>query len=599
MTKKDDEHANALRLDVLTQSNTRQDLVMADGQPAAADRPEEHRPHVPLDEDAAAGTSVSPVQGAVPPRPELQLATGDPNDADHASAPADPRVSAGTAAEASPMPPLRSSSDTPSSLQSPALAHMEPQGPYAADTPSPDTTQASVPPAHAVPPGFRGPIPREGDAEDVAPAPLWVPVPGVPDASLGNTPNVPMNKNGWRYTAAGPAAHVLPQTVFRTLEIAPPCAHWSWQDRSAYTRISSDASIVGADKGFRSARTNIGVRHDAWYVEIEILPPDASSAPAAPMRDGPHARVGWGRREAALNAPVGLDAYSYGMRDQTGGRVTLSRPQPFAERAFGVNDIVGLYIRLPPRSAPVPPGSEPTVRRKQVPIRYKGQLYFESLEYPPTKDMEAIMDQSRRGAPSGSAEHGEHEHALDAGVPNGTAAGTRRGAPTTTKAPTAPPPPPPTLDDSCIGFVVNGEPQGIAFTDLYDYRPRRAQAAPRREKKKHAANDETVITAHSDVSTVLKSRANPFDDGALGYFPMVSLYGGARARIIPDHFRYPPPADLEDALWRAPGSRHVRATRTAPAPPWRAFGARFAEACAENDTFDMEGKQAARAPRPA
>ena len=49
MTKKDDEHANALRLDVLTQSNTRQDLVMADGQPAAADRPEEHRPHVPMD----------------------------------------------------------------------------------------------------------------------------------------------------------------------------------------------------------------------------------------------------------------------------------------------------------------------------------------------------------------------------------------------------------------------------------------------------------------------------------------------------------------------------------------------------------------------
>ncbi len=48
----------------------------------------------------------------------------------------------------------------------------------------------------------------------------------------------------------------------------------------------------------------------------------------------------------------------------------------------------------------------------------------------------------------------------------------------------------------------------------------------------------------------VKARENVFDDGALGYFPFVSSYGGARARLITGEngFRFPPPDDIEAAL---------------------------------------------------
>ena len=395
-----------------------------------------------------------------------------------------------------------------------------------------------VRPSHRVPPGFRGPPPQDDDAEDTAPMPWWVPHSAAGAGSLGTVPNVPMNKNGWRYVAAGPAAHRLPRTVYHTLDVAPACVHWSWQDRSAFTRISQDASIVGTDKGYRSARANVGVRHGAWYVEMQVLPPDASSAPAVPMRDGPHVRLGWARREASLNAPVGWDAYSYGVRDQNGACVTQSRLVPYG-RAFGPGDVVGMYIRLPEAHVPPPPGTEHGIAQKRIPIRYKGQLYFESLEYAPSREMEALMEEQRR---SGTIWTPQPAHVR----------------------------PLPTLHDSCIGFVVNGEPQGMAFANLYDYRPLRTH-----KKRQHE------VSAHASVSAILKSRQNALDDGMLGYYCMASMYGGARVRIIASDFVHPPPPDLEDRLWRAGTAPGVSCTRQHPAPPWRPLADRYAEVCQE------------------
>ncbi|PKI85197.1 transcription factor, contains a PHD finger motif [Malassezia vespertilionis] len=436
-----------------------------------------------------------------------------------------------------------------------------------------------VPPSHVLPPGFRGPIPRDSDAETFAPLPSFVPV--HENASLGNVTNFPMNKGGWRYTAAGPAAHWLPKTVFRSLEFLPDGVHWSWQDRSAFTRISQNAMTLGVDKGFRSARTNVGVRHGAWYVEIEVLPPDASSLPATPMRDGPHARVGFGRREASLNAPVGWDAYSYGYRDQNGAKVTCSRPAPFG-RAFGVGDVVGMYIRLPPSDAPLFPGTEHQIHQKRIPIRYRGQLYFESLEYPVTKEMDAVMDKARHGedavAPSKSNEREEKRPARSTGA-------------------SQPLRPLPVLPESCIGFVVNGAPQGIAFTHLYDFRPLCAHpsvAKGKREKKRgEGANStpEPVITQHTSVSTIMRSRQNAFDDGTLGYYPMVSLYGGARARLITREFVFPPPADLEDQLWGCTAQRGENAVHKSAAPLWRPLEDRFQEHLAELEACDARAEQ--------
>lgn len=503
-----------------------------------------------------------------------------------------------TVGGASPAPALSASTDadahlggtpSPSPAPVPLEARAVPphlglalsEGPYADSPASPASNDSreerkSVPPTHVLPPHFRGPIPRVGDAEVLAPRPNWVPI--HEGASLGHLQNFPLNKNGWRYTAAGPAADWLPTTVYRALEIAPEGVHWSWQDRSAFMRISEDAMIVGTDKGYRSVRTNLGVRHGAWFVEVEVLPPDASSKPAVPMRDGPHVRLGFARREAGLNAPVGWDAYSYGMRDQNGARVTLSRPQLYG-RSFGPGDVVGMYIRLPPQDAPAPAGTEHEIHQKRVPIRYKGQLYFESLEYPPSKEMEVLMDKNRRGELLRTDELSASGKVAPSSKP--TDRDERRPGPP--RKGTSALRPLPTLDDSCIGFTVNGEPQGMAFTNLYDFRPLLAVNPPKKRDRKKAENE---ITAHTSVSAVLRSRLNAYDDGSLGYYPMVSLYGGARARLITSQFRYPPPPDLEDALWRATAAQGQPVTRKTAAPPWQPFATRWEEAHREAEQFD-------------
>ncbi|KAJ9099979.1 hypothetical protein QFC19_005796, partial [Naganishia cerealis] len=137
--------------------------------------------------------------------------------------------------------------------------------------------------------------------------------------------------------------------------------------------------------------------------------PIPTSATSSSSSDGAHVRIGWGRREAPLNGPCGLDAYSYGIRDVTGEKVTLSRPKAYAElggkAGFGTGDVVGCLIYLPDqdeageeqqqqvgltanggKGTKVRKGSnvkdefDPSwVRRKRIPIRYKGQLYFESV----------------------------------------------------------------------------------------------------------------------------------------------------------------------------------------------------------------------------
>lgn len=250
---------------------------------------------------------------------------------------------------------------------------------------------------HTVPPNFRGPIPRDSDPEEVAPLPSLQLVSGSfgsDGSQLFTTPNTAFNRNGWRYTFAGPSTQTLPYLVYRNIPAQPQGVHWDWSDRSVFTHISRDARIVSADKGWRAARANIPVREGSWYCEVEILPPAAASA----MKDGSHVRLGWGRREAPLNAPVGFDAYSYGLRDATGQRVFLSRPSEYGQ-PFKAGDVVGMYIHIPPLSkANMRDARDPRhVRRKRIPIRYRGQMYFEQLEYAHAKEMEHLVERSWKG----------------------------------------------------------------------------------------------------------------------------------------------------------------------------------------------------------
>ena len=435
---------------------------------------------------------------------------------------------------------------------------------------------------HSVPKGFRGPLPRLQDAEDIAPLPTLIPSQG---SRLFNTLNYPYNRNGYHYVSAGPASERLPMTVYKTLETSPRGIHWSWSDRSPFTLISQDGTIVGSDRGFRSARGNVPVREGSWYVELHILTPEGSSS----MKDGPHVRLGWGRREAGVNAPVGINGYSYGVRDTTGEKVFLSRAYPYST-SFGPGDVVGMYISLPEaRKVNERDAMDPArINRKRIPIRYKGRLYFETLEYPMSKEMEHLMDRSRRGEKLRGGPGEEETFHAATGMLAPPQMQEASSSATKKKRKPAPGAGPglsssqsqasslralPTLGpESQIGFFINGQPQGVAFENLLDFRPLRRQAsstagAGSAVKKtasssfaalsEEGVNESSVITTSSSLASILKSRENFFDDGSLGYFPFVSLFGGARVQIVSraQDFRYPPPDDVRAALEEADRSR--------------------------------------------
>ncbi|GME92582.1 unnamed protein product [[Candida] boidinii] len=57
-----------------------------------------------------------------------------------------------------------------------------------------------------------------------------------------------------------------------------------------------------------------------------------------------HVRIGFARREASIEAPVGMDGYGYGLRDKTGQKVHLSRPSHFMKEGFGAGDVIAKDI---------------------------------------------------------------------------------------------------------------------------------------------------------------------------------------------------------------------------------------------------------------
>lgn len=223
------------------------------------------------------------------------------------------------------------------------------------------------------------------------------------------------------------------------------------------------------------SRANVGAREGRWYFECKIL---SGVGKDGSTKHG-NIRVGWARREAPLDAPVGFDAYSYAIRDIEGQKVHMSRPKPFMNTSITKGDVLGLEICLPSLEAQSGEKEyKPNVIRDRIPIRYKNQLYFEMVELAPTKEMEDLAN------------------------------------PTTV---TANAPQPKTIPGSYIKVYKNGEEMGTPFTDLFAFLP-----------------------PHSKPAQV--STAREVDDGQAGYYPAVSGFGGGAATLNfgPD-FEFPPP----------------------------------------------------------
>ncbi|KAF8491944.1 hypothetical protein JB92DRAFT_2752573, partial [Gautieria morchelliformis] len=365
--------------------------------------------------------------------------------------------------------------------------------------------------------------------------------------------NRQLDKVGFKYAPAGladPGAAI----PYRTIESQPMCTRVSWEDRSPSVRVTQDGLGLAGDKGFRSARSNVGVQEGRWYMEARISKGSGERSGAVGSVEGAHVRLGWGRREAPLNGPVGLDGYSYGMRDTTGEKVTLSRPRPYG-RPFGTGDVVGLYISLPPRRQPNPmdPDDPAHIHRERIPIDFKGQEYFESLDYPQSKEMIALMDRPSKAAKA-DPPHPPKKSATVKNLPSDRA----RMKPVVQN--TAPQRVIPTLPGSLIAFFVNGECQGIAFQDIYDYLQLRPADGSRKAKDRQRRNKDGPLE-HTE---------NYFDDGTLGYYPFFSLFGGAKIHMNPGpDFAFPPPPDVDSLLSSSPSSSQHRT--------WRPMSERYSE----------------------
>lgn len=322
--------------------------------------------------------------------------------------------------------------------------------------------------------------------------------------------------------------------------------------------------------------------------------PSAPGTASSSSSDGAHVRIGWARREAPVNGPCGLDAYSYGIRDATGEKVTLSRPKAYAELGgkggFGTGDVVGCLISLPDRSVededqsmgrregkplsnrdPVRKSSakdefDPSwIKRKRIPIRYKGQLYFESMEYTVPKEMEALVARDGRamvppadvnGEPSSvvagqgidsrakshtSPTKGKNDKARGKGKQAGKAVRKKAGGarrkrnedrdygedsdeesrlPKTRTLPR--------LHGSKISFFLNGKPMASspAFEDIFDFLPLRQTDA-------EIASQAALIKKLGALEASLRNRENPNDDGTLGYYPFISCFGGGKVQFHP------------------------------------------------------------------
>lgn len=287
----------------------------------------------------------------------------------------------------------------------------------------------------------------------------------------------------------------------------------SYEDAAAHVFFNSTARQVTTNKGFRMARANVAVREGRWYWECKITQGirkanDGDSKPEG----GKHVRMGWARREASLDAPVGFDAYSYGIRDVTGEKVFMSRPKDFFPPGEPIleGDVIGLEIQLPSErlhrnvmtgnyNPAVDPHEEwqprqtaeaPNIVRDRVPIRFKAHTYFEKIEYHSTKELEDLMNPSPAGSGSSSD------------TPN----------------PFHPTPALRTLPKSYIKIYKNGKLMGTAFEDLLGFLPPASKPMPQ-------------VGAREG-----------FDDGMLGYYPAVSIFRGGAAEVNfgPD-FWYPPP----------------------------------------------------------
>ena len=326
--------------------------------------------------------------------------------------------------------------------------------------------------------------------------------------------------------------------------------------------FSADGKSVTNDKGWRMSRANVVAREGRWYYEVKILNGIAPPPAKFDEDNTAHVRIGWARREATLDSMIGSDAYGYGIRDVNGQKIHRSQPKDFFPKGeqMCTGDVIGLEINLPSIQLhrKVVEGSYnkavdvsnlvgnqgldgTNIVRDRVPIRFKGQLYFESFEYSPSKEIEEHFNIAQNPFAS-------------------TVTSTANPNPNHAAVPLR------TLPFSSIKIYKNGKFMGEAFKDLLAFLP-------------PASKPMTNPNAREGL-----------DDGMLGYFPAISVFQGGAAEVNfgPD-FWFPPrglapenDAGSSIANGMLSNGHHATALETV-----RPMSARYSEQIAEDILCDV------------
>lgn len=318
--------------------------------------------------------------------------------------------------------------------------------------------------------------------------------------------DLPLNRRGFKYRACRPNSN-FSSNLYLTTDVPPFKVRACYFDRAHGVSYSDDATAVTTLQGWLLARANVGMREGSHYFEFEVVSGnDGSKA---------HVRIGVGRKEAALEAPVGFDGYGYGLRDKTGQKISLSRPLSFMDDGFSSGDVIGFVVQLPliekHRASNVEFAKEfqkvnPRKKKKtaidseeqslnrfgnivrdQIPIKYKNGLYFEQFEFTRTKQMDHLLNPV-----TVLGEKAVLEQERDSKQPI------------------------PTIPDSRIIVYRNGELVGEMFNELYSFLP---------------LNIGDDASTDSNTKQQQNSAYKNTDDLALAYYPMMSVFQNGVVKI--------------------------------------------------------------------
>lgn len=416
------------------------------------------------------------------------------------------------------------------------------------------------------------------------------------------------NKRGYRYSHCIADPYFRHKQYYRQTDTAPYKPRMSFEDTDKWVHYDTAGRHITNEKGWRMARANVCARQGTLYYEVRIVrgvPADGEPISSA-QGPQPHVRMGWARREAPLDAPIGFDGYSYGVTDirfetmhrSRSGKFFHPKPKKVKNKTVGAKtdntviemkddvregDVIGLEIQLPSLTlhqkvvngvynpavdlgdgfddAPAvknEPGAEVyDVIRDRIPVPYKGNVYFETMDYVSTKAMDAYSDRTLALSSLPNPAPGTNSMIKVAPNPNHIEPSLR------------------TLPHSAIRVYKNGQLVGTAFENLLAFLP------PASAPSKAAGAREG------------------FDDGMVGYFPAIACFSGGIAEVnFGDDGFWLPPSHLKSSaapvIHKTSSGQDIEMTDGnvgqegwRPGRTARPIGERYKEQVAEDIVWDI------------